>query len=70
MLAERRERRLSASGLSLIRIGTSKAGRSLRLDPHAARLELGIFEQVGDRVDRPAGNNSLFQCGDKVVAFP
>jgi len=49
---------------------TANAGRPLRLDPHPARLELRIFEQVGDCVDRAGRDDRLFQRGEKVVALP
>ena len=49
---------------------TADAGRPLRLDPHATRLELGIGEEIGDRVDRPGRDDHRFQRGEKLVALP
>src|SRR5271154_4260451 len=49
---------------------TADAGRPLRLDPHAARLELRIGEEIADRVDRSGGHDYGLERDQKVVALP
>ena len=70
MLAESRRAAVKRKGVVAHQDRTPKAGRSLRFDPHAARLELGVFEQFGDGVDRPSRHDRLLQREEKVVAFP
>src|SRR5271165_967483 len=44
------------------------ARRPLRLDQHAARDELRIGKQIGDRVDRPGRHDGNFECSKQGVA--
>ncbi len=70
MLAELRRAALKRKRAFAHHDGAANARRSFRIDPHAARNELPIGEEVGDRIDRPGGNDRLLEGGDEVVASP